>query len=517
MFLDFYKTKAFGLDISDFSIEALELKKRFRKVYLRTYGRIKLEKGIVVDGKILNKEKLKEKIKEVLDNAVPRKLRAKQVILSLPESKTFLHTFEIPSYLKDDALAAAVEDQAKKTIPLDFSKIYSDFKIISKNKDIQEVLYVGTLKETVDEYLDVLKGAGLTPFVLDIESASLVRAFEQEEVKEGGMLLADIGARTTTLTVFDPVRNKISNGVDKGSIKLSAIVPIAGNHFTKAVSEKLNISLEKAEELKRKNGLDPEKEEGRTMLVLQAVLQDILDEIQKTISFYGEKYKRKIKKILLCGGSSLTPKLSSYFAFNLGISAKIPDPWEGINVEELFKRKELEEVIKTKLHPIFFANVIGLAKRGLEKDPETAGINLIPFEKLHTKPVFIGKKLSKNRKFNFLVVFLFAAAFVFLGWVIYVYIFTPFFLEIPAKEKSSTKISLPVSEEVIEEIPMVIIKETETGWLRVREGPGTIYPEIAKIYPGESYPLLEEIEEWCKIELEDKQEAWISIEYILKQ
>lgn len=41
-------------------------------------------------------------------------------------------------------------------------------------------------------------------------------------------------------------------------------------------------------------------------------------------------------------------------------------------------------------------------------------------------------------------------------------------------------------------IGMAIIKETGTGWLRVREGSGTIYPEVTKVYPGESYPLLEE-------------------------
>jgi len=122
----------------------------------------------------------------------------------------------------------------------------------------------------------------------------------------------------------------------------------------------LKISLEKAEKLKRSYGLDPQKEGGRIMLVLQNVLQGILNEIRKTISFYEQKNKRKISKILLCGGSSFLPKLTSYIA-----------------VEKLFTRKEFRKIIETEFHPVFFANVIGLAKRGLEKNPKTSGINLL--------------------------------------------------------------------------------------------------------------------------------------------
>lgn len=412
---NFLKKFPLGLDISDYSIEVLELERKFRKLYLGTYGRVKLEEGIVKDGKILHKEKLKEKIKELLAVTVPRPPEANQVILSLPESKTFLCVFKLPVSLSAKELHSTVESEALKTIPLDPESSCFDFQIVSKKKDTQEVLYAGTLREIVDEYLEVLRGVGLEPLVLDIESCSLARAFENEIMKDGGILIVDIGARTTVLTIFD-----------QDSIRLSAIVPIAGNHFTQVISEELSISLEKAEKLKRSCGLDSEKGEGRVMLILQSVLQDILNEIKKSISFYEQKSKRKIKKILLCGGSSCVPELSSYLASNCGIETEVPDPWEGIDVEELFKKKELRKIIKTKLHPVFFANVIGLAKRGLEKDPETAGINLIPLEK-RPKPTFIGRKLSKSKAFSFLVFGFVIVAFVFLGWVVYTYILKTLF------------------------------------------------------------------------------------------
>lgn len=62
----------------------------------------------------------------------------------------------------------------------------------------------------------------------------------------------------------------------------------------------------------------------------------------------------------------------------------------------------------------------------------------------------------------------------------------------------------------------VEIKETPTGWLRVRSGPSTSSTEIAKVNPGEKYKLLEETTGWYKITLSDGKEGWISSQYASK-
>lgn len=60
--------------------------------------------------------------------------------------------------------------------------------------------------------------------------------------------------------------------------------------------------------------------------------------------------------------------------------------------------------------------------------------------------------------------------------------------------------------------PYVIIKETETGFLRVRSGPSKSATETAQIKPGDKYPLLEEQEGWYKISYDGK-EGWIASRY----
>jgi len=56
----------------------------------------------------------------------------------------------------------------------------------------------------------------------------------------------------------------------------------------------------------------------------------------------------------------------------------------------------------------------------------------------------------------------------------------------------------------------VIIKETPTGWLRVRKAPGG--QEIGKVYPGEKYLFSSQDSGWYQIEFEG-EEAWISGTY----
>jgi uncharacterized protein YgiM (DUF1202 family) len=63
----------------------------------------------------------------------------------------------------------------------------------------------------------------------------------------------------------------------------------------------------------------------------------------------------------------------------------------------------------------------------------------------------------------------------------------------------------------------IVIQETETGWLNVRQEPSTNSEIITKIYPKQTFVLLEEKDNWYKIKLENNKEGWISSKYAKKQ
>jgi len=84
-----------------------------------------------------------------------------------------------------------------------------------------------------------------------------------------------------------------------------------------------------------------------------------------------------------------------------------------------------------------------------------------------------------------------------------------------AKKEEEESVATPSAQEK-ETIPQVEIKNTPTGWLRVRLGPTTAATEAAKVKPGEKYPLLDEKNGWYKIRYDQNKEGWISGRYATK-
>jgi hypothetical protein len=63
----------------------------------------------------------------------------------------------------------------------------------------------------------------------------------------------------------------------------------------------------------------------------------------------------------------------------------------------------------------------------------------------------------------------------------------------------------------------VIIGETPTGFLRVRERPTTSSSEVGRVEPGEEFDLLDEENGWYRIKLPGEIEGWVSGQYARKQ
>ena len=63
----------------------------------------------------------------------------------------------------------------------------------------------------------------------------------------------------------------------------------------------------------------------------------------------------------------------------------------------------------------------------------------------------------------------------------------------------------------------ILIKDTPTGFLRVREEPAITASEEAQVKPGDQFDLLEENSGWFKIEYEKGKQGWVYSQYAEKQ
>jgi len=65
-------------------------------------------------------------------------------------------------------------------------------------------------------------------------------------------------------------------------------------------------------------------------------------------------------------------------------------------------------------------------------------------------------------------------------------------------------------------VSKVLILNTPTGFLRVRESNSITSPEIARVKPEEEYELISEKEDWFEIKLSNGRNGWISASYAVK-
>ena len=65
-------------------------------------------------------------------------------------------------------------------------------------------------------------------------------------------------------------------------------------------------------------------------------------------------------------------------------------------------------------------------------------------------------------------------------------------------------------------IPTIRVRETGTGFLNVRSGPGLMFGVVDQVYPGDTLPLLEEQVGWVKIRYQQNREGWVSATYVEK-
>ena len=366
-----------AIDISDFSVEVLCANNQGNLI---SSGRAKLEEGVVYNGDIRDKEKLRKVVLDIFKKAKPFPIEKKnnmriKAMISLPESKIFLQQFRVG---KNDNIFEKVKEEMSKFIPVPIEDIYFRHYTTSATKgEERRVMCIAVQKSVVKEYVEFLKSINVDPIIFDIEAASLGRALLQEEKKEKkrekkkkadlqnkkkeqkeekkeSEMIVDIGARSTAISVF-------CNDL----LLFSTSIPFGGAYFTDKISKDLGISKEDAEEKKKKLGFEGEVKES---LIFCA--QTVIKEIKDAERYYEKEFDNKIIKIIVSGGSILLPGMIDYLQEELGEGVRMGEP--------LKKIKGTKGIIDN--NGILFSNVIGLAIRAMKKDPIYDGLNMLPEE-----------------------------------------------------------------------------------------------------------------------------------------
>ncbi len=356
----------FGLDISDASVEGVELKfRRGGGFEIRAYNRILLPKDVIADGDILRPDALQSALKSLLDGARPERF-SNHAVVTLPEAKVYVHTFDFPVSLREKEVRNAIPYEAEGVIPVDLSTMETDLLFHrSQDQKTRHVFFAAVPRTLVAQYASALRAVGVEPVAFDVESAALARSVAGPRAEP--VVVADIGARRTTLIV-------VEHETVHGAVSIS----VGGDTVTDAIMRARNVSWETAETEKETFGLSPGAEPP-IRSVMEEALQPVVRGVVQLLRLHESHTGRPVGAVILAGGTALLKGLDRLVAEATQRNVRVGDPFATPDIR--FPPELTTADVGWLEHGrIFFATSVGLGIRGARWDPPRRGMNLLPAE-----------------------------------------------------------------------------------------------------------------------------------------
>lgn len=323
------KNSVLGIDIGTTSIKVVELIKHGSDVMLNNYveyhrTRNKKTFPFQTDSFSFFEEDVASKLIESLEEA---SIETRVGNFSLPSFSGFFTTFELPRMERDE-IEEAVKYQSYKYIPLPLQEVILDWEILEEepeNKNFVRVLLVAIPRDIIEKHKKVAEFSDINIKTLEIESFSDIRSLVGED--KSPTVIVNIGDRATNIIV-----------VDQGYLRVSHSLDFAGFHITKGLSEGLNVSFTRAEELKKEKGVVKELG-GLVSTPVFSIIDKIIFGMQKAINAYLSKNpRRQIEKIILSGGTANMPGICDYFYSKSSIKTEVGQPFKDVVYNESLKK-----------------------------------------------------------------------------------------------------------------------------------------------------------------------------------
>ena len=359
--------RVLGIDIGSSAIKIVQIKKHGAQAVLETYGELALGPyaGLSVgQAAQLPTDKLAAGVVDLMKEKEVN-ITTKKCGLSIPFASSLMSVIEMPE-VSAKQLATMVPLEARKYIPVPISEVMLDWSIIPKseirpeeNPDLGapvpepgagvpkiDVLTVAIHKDTIAKYQDIVTKAGLDAGFFEIEIFSTMRAVLDEGLRP--VMIMDMGAASTKLYI-----------VERGVIRASHTINRGSQDITATISKSLSIPMEKAEVMKREQGLAGTDTTFNEIIAL--VLDYIFAEVNTTLLAFEKKYNKTVSKAVLVGGGAALKVLTELAKTNFKTEVEIAQPFNKVTAPAF-----LENILK-EAGPEF-AVAIGLALRRLAEE-----------------------------------------------------------------------------------------------------------------------------------------------------
>ena len=250
-----------------------------------------------------------------------RSLRGLTLGISGPD--VIVKQIQLP--LMDEAeVGSALRFEARKHLPFDPQTLVLDYQVLGRyvSERKVEVLLAAVSREHLDRQVALLDRLGLRADIVDAAPLALANAALHEAGNDRTpQLLLDIGHTSSHFTLHQRGEPFFSRRFDFG-----------GRHLTEAIARQLQVPFEEAEEWKLAAGSEEPgfrvEWNGRELqAVRQALEHDLVDEVRRSLAFYGTLgHLPESPRLLVSGATARLPGIAEQLAELLQIPAAVFDP-----------------------------------------------------------------------------------------------------------------------------------------------------------------------------------------------
>jgi type IV pilus assembly protein PilM len=326
-----------GLDIGSSSVKLVEVAPKGRSGFeLSHLGIAPVPNEAIVQGAFLNSGAIVDAIREALDKA---KTRTRNVAAAVSGHSVIVKKVSLPQMTRAE-LEEQIRWEAEQYIPFDVNEVNLDFQILEERGEGQmDVLLVAAKKDLIDDYVQVIHEAGLTPVAIDVAAFAVENAFEANYDASGAetVALVNIGAQTVNINV-------IANGTPSFTRDITA----AGNQYTEEIQKALGVSFEEAERIKlggRRGEMSHDVVPREVEEAMRAVSEAVIGEISRSLDFYGATTAEgRIARVLISGGGAKVAGLRNVFQERTGHRIEVLNPLARMVPTSRFDPDDLQDL-----------------------------------------------------------------------------------------------------------------------------------------------------------------------------
>ncbi len=338
-----------GIEFGAWSLKAVEMESRFRRVDILDFHEIRLPLEIV-DPLPVYREAVSQLMARL--PTVPEKIAT-----SVPPAQTALRFLQIP-IKKRKTVEKMYRFELEDAVPLKIEDSLLEHQVYPREQG--SLVFVAMApKHLVASHLAWLKTVGIDPDWLTFDGMGLVNLyFAQTPVKgpeapTSPVLLLDIGHAKTNLAILHEGRLEHFRSIGWG-----------GGAITRNIALSLGVTLEEAERIKREDVRLDEDMDAASVQLQNAVLAatqacgTFAADLMHSLVAYRNSYHREIGSALITGGTSKLWGMPSLIASALGV------PVQPFNS---FAGQSLKPEIRDRGDEARFAEPLGRASVFLRK------------------------------------------------------------------------------------------------------------------------------------------------------